>query len=214
MPTLLFSCFGIHLPRKSMGMLTALSIFVWSSLGYGATSLENTTVRSAEDLTKCFEIQPYAARQDTQGGATGRWIDEGAIGLGCTEKAVALANQRKGDTQLLQALAEEVRRSFRPEASLKIFRVLAEADKSKAICEDSALYAALMAGLSHPTDYPNRTDSDFKNARAVVESCLPSKDFTSDVKEDAEADKPYISANLCTILKARKIASHCKEAAN
>lgn len=195
---------------RAFTFLIAVWVTFWSSISFGAASLENTSVKNADDLAKCFEIQPYVVQQDHAGGATKHWVDEGMIASGCTDKAVSLAAEKKGDTKLLQALAEEVRRGSRPEMSLKVFRVAAEADKTKAICDDSELYSALMRGLSHPVDYPSRTDSYFKSARAVIEACLPSKQFVADLKEDAGAGKPYISENLCSILKERKLMSSCK----
>ena len=107
------------------------------------------------------------------------------------------------------AIAGEVRRGHREEASLKVYRVLAEHDKLKASCDESALFSAILRGLAHPADYPSKADSDVANALAVIDACLPSAQFTLDIKDELNDAKPYVAENLCPHLKKKKIVSSC-----
>lgn len=190
--------------------MTALALVV--ALSAGAESLESIKINAPADLEGCYAIQPYVLHRKGDAANTEHWIDEVEIANGCTAKAVTLAKAHPNDKAMLMQIAEEVRRGHREEASLKVFRVLAENDKSKASCDESALFNAILAGLRHPAEWPSRADADVTNALAVVDACLPSSQFATDIKDELVHAYPYVNENLCPFLKKKKVVGSCEAA--
>jgi hypothetical protein len=189
--------------------MTTLALVV--ALTAGADSLESIKINEPGDLEACYAMQPYVLRRDGQAASSYHDINEVEIANGCTAKAVALAKAHPNDKAMLMQIAEEVRRGHREEASLKVFRVLAENDKSKASCDESALFNAILAGLRHPAEWPSRADADVSNALAVVDACLASSQFTTDIKDELVHAYPYVNENLCPFLKKKKVVASCEK---
>ena len=186
----------------------ALLVLAGSSTAGG--TLESLRVSSIEDLEACYAIQPYMLEQQHGEKKTTRLVEAQEIQEGCTAKAVELAKGKSKDPAALKALAEQVRRGHRAEASLKVFLVAVEADATKGSCVDAELDSALQAALSHPADTPSKKDSDVALALQVVGACLANKQFKADIQEELEQGKSPLPENLCPFLKLKKVVASCK----
>jgi hypothetical protein len=185
-------------------------LFLFFSFAMASDKLDSILIMDLATLQNCFAIQPYSTKEDRNGKVTETVVSADQIQSQCTDKAVELAKQQSHQTSSVMGIAEVVRKNRSPEESLKVFRIAVENDQSLNSCDDSHLFKALKAGLSHPQNFPNKEVSYFSMASQIVRICQKNSRFLTDIKGEVENSDSYLRTNLCTILKELKIQNSCK----
>lgn len=196
-------------PKASLTSLIMTPLLLLGFSAFGGPTLDTVQVNSVEDLDTCYSIKPYAQTEKLKEKNNHSWVDEGEIAEACGDKAVALARKEIKNSKKVFEIAESVRRNHRSGASLRIFRVLVDAQVTAEICDTAPLQEAVIEGLSHPADYPSAKAAFSKNSFAIIDKCLKFSQFKQDIKDELEKDNSYVKSNLCPFLKERKVVSNC-----
>lgn len=178
-------------------------LILFSFVSFGQNRVSEYRVNSVASIAGCYSIEPFKFQE--------RQIGASEILNLCTQKVVSWAGTiAKSESQLLK-VAEEIQRGHRVESALPVYKLAASNSTNQKVCENSGLYSAIVAGLSHPIGYPSYEQSDVKAAYEVIGVCVKNKQFYSDIIEELDKDEKYLKGNLCEYFKLEnKKMSQCK----